>query len=46
MLAAFLQGFHYTYLLAAVLCFVGACSAPFVCLEDSSKGTRRYMAAC
>jgi len=23
-LAAFLQGFHYTYLTAAVLCFVGA----------------------
>ena len=24
MLAAFLQGFHYTYLLAAVLCLMGA----------------------
>ena len=24
MLAAFLQGFHYTYLLAAVLCLAGA----------------------
>ena len=38
MLAAFLQGFHYTYLMAAVLCLVGAAlSARCACLIDNAK---------
>lgn len=35
MLAAFLQGFHYTYLTAAVLCFAGGILSAFRVSERS-----------
>ena len=46
-LAAFLQGFHYTYLMAAVLCLVGAALSAFACLIDSAKkGHDHPLAVC